>query len=133
MNYFLDTNTCVYYLKGSYPLIDRRLRLTSHQRIKIPSTVKAELLYGAQKSIRRDKVLASLEKFLFPFEVVPFGDACADHYAQIRADIERNGHPIGANDLIIAAIVRADGGVLVTHNVDEFSRVKGLAIQDWTA
>ena len=132
MNYFLDTNTCIYYLKGSSPRIAARLRRTSPKRIKIPAVVKAELLLGAEKSGRRERVLKSLSEFLIPFEVVSFGDESTYHYAEIRADLERRGLPIGPNDLLIAAIVRAAEGTLITNNVRGFRLVKSLKVQDWS-
>ena len=131
MNYFLDTNTCIYYLKGSSPKIAGRLRRTSPNRIKIPAVVKAELLLGAQKSERRERVLESLGEFLMPFEVMPFGDESTSHYAEIREDLEHRGLPIGPNDLLIAATAVANGLTLVTANTDEFARVIGLSIENW--
>jgi len=132
VNYFLDTNTCIYYLKGSSPKIAGRLKRTSPNRVKIPAVVKAELLLGAEKSERRDRALKNLSEFLTPFEVVAFGDESTSHYAEIRADLERRGLPIGPNDLLIAAIVRAAGGTLITHNMGEFGQVKSLKVQDWS-
>ena len=52
-------------------------------------------------------------------------------YAEIRKDLEQAGKTIGANDLLIAATALNERAILVTHNVDEFSRVKGLKIEDW--
>ena len=53
-------------------------------------------------------------------------------YGKIRADLERKGTPIGANDYFIAAIVKTNDGILVTNNIGEFSRVDGLMLEDWT-
>lgn len=55
------------------------------------------------------------------------------HYGAIRADLERAGTPIGANDYWIAAQGRALGAVLVTDNTREFSRVNGITIENWLA
>jgi tRNA(fMet)-specific endonuclease VapC len=132
VSYFLDANICIYALKGTYPSIERGLRGRSPQDIKIASIVKAELLYGVEKSDDPKKTLGVLEAFLFPFQVIPFCDTAARHYAIIRHELEKKGHPIGPNDLIIAAIVLARSGTLVTHNVREFGRIKGLRLEDWT-
>lgn len=94
--------------------------------------VKAELLFGALKSARREHNLEAIERFLQPFSVAPFGDPEATSYAEIRAELEREGTPIGANDLVIAATARARGVTLVTNNIREFSRVRGLLSADWT-
>jgi tRNA(fMet)-specific endonuclease VapC len=41
------------------------------------------------------------------------------------------GTPLGANDLMIASIARANGLMVVTHNISEFSRVPGRKLEDW--
>ena len=61
-----------------------------------------------------------------------FHDDAATHYAQIRADLKKRGQMIGANDLFIAAHARSLGLRLVTNNAAEFSRVKGLTLENWT-
>lgn len=131
--HYLDTSTCIYALKGTHPTIGRELARRSPRDIRVPSIVQGELLYGAEKSEQRTKVLETLARFLDAFEIVPFCTRSAPHYARVRADLERRGTPIGPNDLIIAATVLANNGVLVTHNVKEFGRVKGLRIADWTS
>lgn len=132
MKYFLDTNVCIYFLKGLYPKLRDALPARHTDDIKIPSVVKAELLYGVEKSREKAKNDEAVRKFLLPFEVVNFGDKEAEVYAEIRAGLEKKGNVIGPNDLIVAATTRANGGVLVTNNTKEFSRVKTLKIEDWT-
>ena len=53
------------------------------------------------------------------------------HFAEIRAELELQGRPIGPYDLQIAAIARANGMTLATNNVAEFGRVPGLLVEDW--
>jgi tRNA(fMet)-specific endonuclease VapC len=130
--HFLDTNTVIYALKGTFPGIPQRIRERSPDEIKIPSIVEAELLYGAEKSSRRTRTLGIVGRFLAPFEIVPFGSQAARHYATIRGELESRGLPIGPNDLVIAATVLARSGVLVTHNTREFERVSALCLEDWT-
>ncbi len=132
MTYFLDTNICVYFLKGSHPSVLENIRNTNPNNIKIPSIVKAELLYGAEKSRLRKKNLSSIGKFLAPFEIVPFDDDCSISYSTIRAAMEIKGTIIGPNDYIIAATVIAWNGILVTNNAREFKNIKNLKIENWT-
>jgi len=133
LTYLLDSNICVYFLKGSFPAI--RQRLLSHRpaEIAIPSLVKAELLFGAYKSQRSQQNEQAIIQFLLPYSIAPFGNPEVFHYAQIRATLETEGTPIGPNDMIIAAIARANEGILVTHNTSEFGRVPNLKIEDWTS
>jgi tRNA(fMet)-specific endonuclease VapC len=132
VTYCLDTNTCIYYLTGRKPAVKERLLAHSPGEILIPAIVEAELLYGAERSRRRDYNTSAVREFLLPFSTAAFGSAAAQVYARMRADLERIGLPIGPNDLIIAAIAIATETTLVTHNVAEFSRVGELSLEDWT-
>ena len=132
MKYYLDTNICIYFLKGMNENI-RRILLEKHpDEIKICSIVQAELLYGAEKSIKKEENLKNIEEFLFPFQIVPFGEKESNSYAKIRAELEKEGRIIGPNDLLIASTVLENDGILITNNVKEFERVKNLRIQNWT-
>jgi len=129
--FFLDTNTCIYFLNGSYSSIMEKILATPPSEIAIPSVVKAELLFGALKSARRQENLDKVEKFLDPFEIIPFDGEAALVYANIRLDMERRGSLIGPNDLFIASIVKSRGGMLITNNEKEFGRIDGLRFGNW--
>lgn len=131
MIYLLDTNVCVHLLNQRHASILQRFRQQSPADIALCSVVKAELLYGAQRSQRREANLQLLKAFFAPLASLPFDDAAAEHYGQIRADLLARGQPIGPNDFFIAAIARAHDATLVTHNTAEFSRVAGLQLDDW--
>lgn len=129
--YFLDTNTCIYFLKGVYPSIKTRLLSIVPSEIAIPSIVKAELIYGAYKSRKKDENLKSIELFLEPFKILSFDGIMSYVYAEIRSDVESKGQIIGPNDLLIAAIVKFHDGILVTNNEAEFRRIAGMKIENW--
>ena len=99
--------------------------------IALCSVVKAELLFGALCSSQKESNLQLLSKLFAPLISFDFDNDAASHYAQIRAELSTKGNLIGANDLIIAAIAKANNAILVTHNTGEFSRVQGLTIEDW--
>lgn len=130
MIYCLDTNICIYALKGLYG-ISAKVLSCSPKSIKIPAIVKAELLVGAMKSKYPEKTLKTIQQFLFPMEVIPFDNAAAEKYAEIRSTLEIKGQVIGPNDLIIAATVLANNWTLVTNNEKEFQRINGLNIINW--
>jgi len=132
MKYFLDTNICIYYLKGIYPAIVKNLFSKSPDDIRIPAIVKAELLYGAQKSTAKEKTKKRILEFLLPFKIIGFNDEATEIYGRTRQYLERKGIIIGPNDLIIASIVLSANGILVTKNIKEFSRIKELKIENWT-
>jgi tRNA(fMet)-specific endonuclease VapC len=100
--------------------------------VKIPSMVAAELLYGAEKSAKREHNLSLFKTFLSIFEIIDFDEKAAEYYAVIRAELERKGKIMGSNDLVIAATALANNGILITHNVNEFSPLKELKTEDWT-
>lgn len=132
MSWFLDTNVCIYFLKGTHPSIREHLCSKAPVEIKIPAIVRAELLLGAEKSTHPAKVRPKVEAFLSFFETIAFDEAAAKEYAFIRSKLEKVGTPIGPNDLLIAATVKAHRATLVTHNTKEFQRITGLKLEDWT-
>jgi len=129
--YFLDTNTCIYYLNGKSENIKRKILSLPPIRIAIPSLVKAELLFGAFKSRKKQENLGKIEKFLEPFEISPFDDPATYAYAEIRAAFGMKGNVVGPNDTMIAAIVKCHDGILVTDNIKEFERIRGLKLENW--
>ncbi len=133
MKFYLDTNICIFALKNKFPYLKEKILSHHPENVKIPAIVKAELLLGAKKSNNQAANQEIVEKFLFPFEIKGFNDKESIIYSKIRADLEKEGKVIGPNDLIIASIVLANIGTLVTNNVKEFSRIPGLLIQDWTS
>jgi tRNA(fMet)-specific endonuclease VapC len=129
--YFLDTNICIYALRNADRKLIRNIMLFSPSRIKIPVIVKSELLYGAEKSTRRDQNMEKVMEFLEPYEIVPFDDDATDKHALLWAECEKKGTPVGAYDMIIAAITMSRNGALVTNNKAEFSRISGLNVVNW--
>lgn len=132
MKYFLDTNMCVYYLKGLGSQLKANLLSRIPEEIKIPVITKAELLLGVEKSMKRDENREKVIEFLFPFEIVPFTDSDIPVFADIRSTLEKRGEIIGPYDLILASIVLSHEGTLVTHNTKGFSRIDNLRIEDWS-
>lgn len=130
MIYLLDTNTCVYAIKRDPRILDR-LREHSPDDFGISAITVAELWFGAAKSSRPRQTRSSVDAFLEPFEVLPFGNAAGGEYAQARLELERAGRPIGERDLLIASTARSRRLTVVTHNAREFARVPGIAVEDW--
>lgn len=127
----LDTNACIALLNGTSRSLAARLARHRPSDVRLCAVVKGELLFGARKSTRAAENMRLLDAFFARFVSLPFDDACADRYAALRHELQRDGTPIGPNDLMIAAIAMANDLVLVTHNVGEFARVLGLKVEDW--
>ncbi len=132
MRCLLDTNAWIIYLKDPDSEIRRRLLAVSPQDIVTCSIVVSELLHGAEKYGNSHKRVEMVQTLLAPFQCLPFDEIDATYYASIRHDLEIRGEVIGPYDLQIAAICLRHQLTLVTSNVTEFTRVKGLAVQDWS-
>jgi tRNA(fMet)-specific endonuclease VapC len=131
MRYLLDTNVCVDYLTGRYPHVVRRVQASVPDDLCVSSVAAAELRYGAEKSAQTRRNHERLDLFLNEVAVVDFDAAAARIYGRIRADLEKRGAVIGPYDLQIAAHALALGLVLVSDNVREFRRVRGLQLSNW--
>ena len=131
--YLLDTNTCIHYLRNANPLVIRRIQARPPQDIRLCSVVQAELYHGAYKSpaAYRAANLALLALFFPRFINLSFDQAAAEIFGRVRAHLESLGTPIGPYDLEIASIALSNGLTVVTHNIAEFGRVPGLAVEDW--
>ena len=130
MNY-LDTNVVIHCLKGREPAASKFLASKPSQ-LAIPSVVAYELEYGTLKALKteRRQVLA---RMLGNIEEIPFDRDAAMVSARIRVDLEKRGLMISPMDLLIAGTTLSRGATLVTNNFREFSRVKGLRLDDWSA
>ncbi len=93
--------------------------------------VKAEPPPGARNGSRAADNLRSLAQFFDAFESLPFDDEVAEAYGVLRTKLRRSGRPIGANDMLIAAIALVNRATLVTRDDDEFLRVPGLQVEVW--
>ena len=131
MRYLLDTNACADYLNGRYPAVVQRIQDASPDDIATSSVVAAELRYGAEKSARPEKNHSRLDILLSEVRCLDFDLAAASAYGALRVDLERRGRPIGAHDLLIAGHAISTGLILVTDNVREFIRIKGLTVENW--
>lgn len=130
MKYLLDTDTCIYALKGR-ELVLERLLASARAEVALSVITEGELRTGAAKSSAPAKTLRLVENFLAPLAVLEFTSADAAAYAKVRAKLERAGTPIGPLDTLIAAQAVARSLVLVTNNEREFRRVPNLAIENW--
>jgi len=130
--YILDTNICIYLMKGNDPSLLDRVEEEGMPGLALSSVTVAELEYGVAKSLYPDKNRLRLYGFLAPFEIISFDGQDDESFGMIRTFLERRGTPIGPYDLQIAAQCLARDFCLVTNNVREFERIPGLRIENWT-
>jgi len=130
--YLLDTNICIYAMKARYPLLNKKLLSIDPRQILISSVTVGELEYGIAKSDRPIENRHVIDLFLSAFEIISFSTSDARTFGCIRAELARKGTPIGPYDTMIAAQALCRSLTVVTHNTDEFSRVEGIKLEDWT-
>ncbi len=135
MNYLLDTNAVIALLKDEPRSARARLRrvLSRGGTVAVSAVVLYELWYGVARSERKRENAERLRIFLSGnIAVLPFDEEDAKTAGELRATLEAAGTPIGPYDLLIAAQAQRSGATLVTANVAEFARARGLDWQDWT-
>lgn len=128
--YALDTNTLIYYFKGQ-GRVAARLAALRPTDIGIPVVALYELETGIAKSQQPQKRRKQLDSLLAVTKLLPFDRATARRAAQLRAELELAGTPLGPLDCLIAGIAVEQSATLVTRNLKEFRRVPGLKLEDW--
>lgn len=131
MKYMLDTNICIYIIKQKPVKILETFKLLNIGDVCISSITYAELQYGVFKSVHKEKNKIALINFLAPIDIIPFSEKSAVQYGEIRAGLENRGQPVGAYDLLIAAHALSESLILVTNNLKEFKKIKGLHVLNW--
>jgi tRNA(fMet)-specific endonuclease VapC len=128
--YALDANAVIHLFKGKGGIAKRFLEVPPRE-IAIPAVALYELEVGRRKSQNPERRRRDLEELTKLATILPFGPQEAAAAAQVRADLERAGHPIGPYDVLIAGTALSYRAILVTNNVAEFGRVRGLVVEDW--
>ncbi|MCH8279646.1 MAG: type II toxin-antitoxin system VapC family toxin [Chloroflexi bacterium] len=131
--FLFDTDTLSQIIKRepSSSLLNRMAAVPRDEQFTTSITV-GEMVYGAERSSRRDYLLRQFESQLWPaLRILPFDRAAAEAYGSLRAELERAGTPLSEPDTRIAAIALTHNLTLVTGNVRHFSRVAGLSVENW--
>jgi len=130
MTHLLDTDTCIGVLRQRPGMMQRLSRLAPTDCAVSMITVY-ELLCGVEKAKDPAKERQKVHRFVSAIIEIPFERAASESAARVRADLERQGQPIGPYDLLIAGQALASGLTLVTTNVREFQRISGLKLESW--
>ncbi len=127
----LDTNICIDMLRRPSSPAFKHVKELKVGDIGISSITLAELEYGVNKSSNPSKNAAMLIEACSTFEIADFDNNAAACYGLVRSSLESNGTPIGPLDTLIAAHAMSLGVILVTNNMREFKRIKGLKLENW--
>jgi tRNA(fMet)-specific endonuclease VapC len=128
--YMLDTNIISDLIRNPQGKAAKRIAKVGEDNICTSIIVAAELRYGCAKS-GSERLLKAVEDLLDEITVLPLDVPADTEYGGIRAALEAAGKPIGSNDLLIAAHAYTTGATIVTANVDEFKRIRGLKVENW--
>ncbi len=131
MKYLLDTNICIYIIKQRPAWVSRKFESLPLESVGISSITTSELYYGVAKSSHVQRNRQALLEFLAPLSLCPYDEQSSTHYGDLRAALEASGQVIGSLDMLIAAHAISLGVTLVTNNLREFQRVKGLQLENW--
>ena len=133
--YLFDTDSLSQVLRRDpKPSFIARLAATPIEHQFTSAMTVGEMVYGAHRGARTDELLRQLETRVWPnITILPFDRVAAETYGRVRAELERAGVPIGEPDTRIAAIALSRNLTVVTVNVRHFSRVPGLAVENWLA
>jgi len=130
--YLLDTNIVSDLVRNPQGRAAQRVAGVGDEAVCTSIIVAAELRYGCAKN-GSQRLRRAVEAVLGEIAVLPFDVPADTAYGGIRAVLEAEGRVIGGNDLLIAAHASALGATLVTGNVGEFGRVRGLRVENWLA
>jgi tRNA(fMet)-specific endonuclease VapC len=128
--YLLDTNIISDLIRNPKGKVAKHIARVGENNVCTSIIVAAELRYVCAKSGSK-RLLEAVENLLRELDVLSLEGPADAEYGRIRAELERNGSPIGGNDLLIAAHALAIEATMVTANVAEFARVDGLNVQNW--
>ena len=133
MLHLLDTDTCSYVIRGAFGALDARLAMASPESLAVSAITRAELMFGLEKRGKPRALSRLIHGFLDTIAVMPWDTPAADHFARLRATLERAGTPIGLMDTMIAGHALALEATLVTNNQKHFQKVAGLKMENWSA
>lgn len=130
MDYLLDTNICIYFLKGRYRLVEK-IEKIGFENLFISQITVAELKYGVEKSANPEKNRPVINELIDRFKQLPIYGAL-DIYAKEKARLKKEGNIVDDLDLLIGATAIENNMVLVTNNEKHFDRLQNIKIENWT-
>lgn len=130
IRFALDTDACIFWLKG-HRAIEQRILQVGIEQVGITVISACELAYGAWKSQRRQENLRVLERFHKSVQTLHTIDEAIPWFGRWKAQLEGKGTGLDDADLLIASIAHAHGCTLVTNNQAHFARIPELVIDNW--
>ena len=130
MSFLIDTNICIYFLKGMFDLVDKFDKI-GIDNLFISEITVAELKFGAAKSEHPVKNKIVIEELISKFNQIPIYKSL-DIFAEEKARLQKEGNIVDDFDLLIGATAVANNMILVTNNEKHFKRLNGIQLENWT-
>jgi len=130
MKYLLDTDICVYWLRGNEN-VERSALAAGLEELAISFITLSELYYGAYKSKRIKENLAAIQALPDKVAVLDSDEAVCEGFGKLKAGLEKEGSVIEDADLFVAACALSHDITLVTNNEKHFRKIKGLNLENW--
>jgi tRNA(fMet)-specific endonuclease VapC len=131
VNWLLDTDTVVYYMRAM-PAVVKRLEATRASSRYISLITLGELYFGIHRSAQAEKNLRRYRRFFARVKLLPFTPTIAERFGAVKSDLARRGEMIADHDVWIAAHALVHRATLVTNNERDFARIAELKIENWT-
>jgi len=128
--YLIDTNICIYFIKGKYNL-KKKFEKIDPDNCFISEITLAELKFSVENSEKKEKNQKTLYNFLAGVKIVPIFHSL-DLYAKQKTQLRKTGTPIDDFDLLIGVTSVTHNLVMVTNNTNHFKRIKNIVLEDWT-
>jgi tRNA(fMet)-specific endonuclease VapC len=129
--YMLDTNMCIYIIKKKNENVLKELQNKRNDGLAISTITLAELEYANENSQYKERNKIALVQFLTIITIKKFDEKASKEFGAIKKDLKDRMCLIGPYDMLIGAHAKSLNLVLVTNNVKEFERIKGLKIENW--
>jgi len=129
--YLVDTNICIYFLKGLYNL-DQKFDSVGLENCFISEIKVAELKFGAENSERKEKNKRIVTEFINQFTILPIFNSL-DVYAREKTRLKKSGRLLDDFDLLIGATAISNNLILATRNISDFERMEKIKIENWIA
>lgn len=129
MKYLLDTNICIHLFRGKFNLLEKFEKINLND-CAISEITYAELIFGAENSANPEKNLEIIDSFVSQIMVIPIFNAI-HLYAKEKVRLRKNGNMISDFDMLIGCTAIANDLIMVTENLKEFERIKGINMENW--
>jgi tRNA(fMet)-specific endonuclease VapC len=127
----LDSNICIYIIKKKPENVLAQLKKHKDDGLFISAITLAELEFGIENSLYKERNSIALMEFLIIINVKYFDEKAAKEYGIIRKDLKNRNGILGPSDMLIGAHAKSLNMILVTNNVKEFERIEDLKIENW--